>query len=853
MSNLFIGLGGFGANTLEFLSEKMSVYNDHLARQYQPQVSAHYYYIDTDEEMFRQNPEKFTYGSNKTFHALGHHSPYYTVEAMKRSENRQYEKWYGVLSQSSPMNCGSGCIRQYARLGFAAEANTIRQELTWLVQQVIPQNGRIYVITGSCGGTGSGIYMDILYMISEIYETLNCPTASADVRLIMAMPEGYLEQGDRSLCNIANVKMELNAFATLEELNAICKDKNSRPSKFNKCYIGNHKKHGCFQPFRFGYLYDIVGQSPREASQKLSEFLFELENAASPENGLCAAPGYNGSFFDTLMTNNVHGYWYNTINNDYVKAFNALGQYSIENPDFLYRTYFSNRLLYEVFHEGLVGKKEAVNADKVTTLANKFKTEKIDPQTENFVNTIMSSIVSILDFKDVFEATTMFSVFTLYPRSDVAMVHEIILQKDALLQKIKAEVYSQCKEWLGQYDFATVYTLFEQLDNGAYQEAVATNEVFADQLAKAKDNAKGGILKRIKPDKALKEFEILLHTWLAFEVNKALSSGVHVDITIQNRGFYDNCKAFIEKARHAFALAEENEHWDQFFVKKVGELKAKDDRSYIPDLNTFTNDQGRIVEDSDMVKIYDENVVVKTGEPDFMQGTCTPVSLHGKIIEAMKSNVNLVQEGIDMGEIFDPTPGKTNSLNSSSKTMLFVEKYVAAAKEQIGILLQANQSYQQLFAGDILTRLQNLPLCERAKICQSFACFDSVKLRTSYMNQHALTTCTYYLVSSTANVGLMQELGILDQNGNTPMNSAHSQPNPFFDDKIVKLIVKNGYKIDDYRYFEEYKEFAKQTQTTDRVIHNPFIDKRFLGEPDQDGEYPCDVSAALDKIANEVD
>ena len=853
MSSLFIGLGGVGTGALDYLCSKMDIYNADLVRQGEPQVSAHYYYIDTDNARYAKHPEEFVGGSNKTFHSIGLRSPDCIMNGIRRMDEAQFkalEEWYDAPSKTTTMADCADTIRQYSRLAFQIESGRIRNELVTLIQQVNRQQGRIYVITGSCGGTGSGVYMDILYMISEIYESQNCSYTSTDVRLIMVMPEGYVS--DWSTMDIQYKKKKLNAFATLEELNAICKNKDSNPSKFNGCYVGPFKKQGVFQPFRFGYLFDSAGLTRDEVNQNLSNFLFELEFAGDPTPFPAGYAGYNGSLFDGLMTGTVDWNWNDTINDNYVKAFNAIGRYTIEKPDFLYRQYFTDRLLYDVFHEGLIGSKEAVNAENVMRLAAIFRAE-IDSQTANFVYIIMSSIVSMEAFEDDFHAAAMFSMFTPYPQLDVTKVHEIIHQKDVLLQKIKTEVYSQCKEWLGQYDFATVYAVFEQLDNEVYKEAVTTNEFFADQLAKAKENAKGGILrKRIKPEKALKEFEMLLKTWLAFEVNKALSSGVNVDITITDLGYCDNCKTFIEKARRAFALDEENEHWDQYFVKKVSALKAKDDRSYIPDLNTITNDQSRILEDSDMVKIYNENVVVKMGEPDFMQGTCTPVTLHNKVIETMKNNVNLVQEGIDMDLIFDPTPGMPNNLNNVSKAKSFIEKYVSAAKEQINILLESNTPYQQLFSGNILSRLQNLPMMDRTRICLDFAQYNKVQLRTKDLPADAVTQYTYYIASSYYDIRLMQELGILDQYGGKQMNSDHSQPNPFFDEKIVKLIVKSGYKIDDYRYFEGYKEYAKQSLTTDRInIHDPFIDKRFLGKLDQDAKYPCDVSAALNKIAND--
>lgn len=855
MGSLFIGLGGVGTGTLDHLSKKMDVYNEDLQRQGRPQVSAIYYYIDTENARYSQHQEEFMGGTNKTFHQIGALAPDSIIRAFSRDTSAagmaQYElskKWYEAPAKTTNMIKGADTIRKYSRLAFAYESTRIRGDLFTLIQQVTRQQGRIYVITGSCGGTGCGIYLDILYMISEIYANQTTPTSSTDARLIMAMPEGYVADGQM---DVQYEKKRLNAFATLEELNAICKDKNSNPSLFNGCYVGPVLKNGVFQPFRFGYLFDSALLKRDEVSQKVADFLFELELAGDPYHGMSTDPTYTGSFFDGLMTGTVDGNWNASINNNYVQAFNALGQYSIEKPDFLFRTYFSDRLLFEVFHEGLIGKKELIDSQKVTDLTGDFRKNIIDAETTNTLNTIKGTIVSKDDFATDVKANNMFSVFTKAPNMDIEVVKTIINKRNVLLQTVKSKVYNKCKEWLGQYDFATVYAMFDELDRQAYKAAGETHADFDDLLAKAKKNSEGGLIRSgIKPDKALGEFEQLLHTWLTFEVNKSLSSGVEVDIAIQNQGFLDHCKYFIERAKRRFVLENEQEHWDEFFVKKVTDLKAKDDRSYIPDLNTIVDDNSRIIPDSFMVNEYD-NVRVKHQEPSFTQGTCTPVTLHERIIGEMKSNVSLRQEGIDMDEIFDPTPSKTSNLNNASRAQLFVEKYIKFAEEQINALLESNDSFQQLFGGDILERLQNLPVTERTKKCVDFVNYDKVQLKTDDMAVGAVTTYTYYILSSVSNVPLMKALGIFDAAGNKAPNSDHTPDNPFFGDKIVKLIVKNGYKMDDYRYFEDYKENAEE-KMVDGQTHDPFIDKRFLGEPDEDGKYPCNVSEALTKIATDA-
>ena len=848
MSSLFIGLGGFGIQTLDRLSEKMDAYNKDLANHNMPTVVADFCYIDTDSERLHRSPQDFLASSNKNYHAIGRHSPDQIIDAMRIDGGEQYDllnKWYDAYSKTTTMNIGADCVRQYARLGFAAEAPAIRQKLIPLIRRVTQQNGRIYVVTSSCGGTGSGIYMDVLYMISEIFEWMNYPNNSTDVRLVMTMPEGYIRNGNSSL-DVANMKMRLNAFATLEELNAVCKDKNSVSSKFNDCYTGPHKKTGPFQPFRFGYLYDTADKSVGESCKDLSGFLFELELAGDTSNGAVEDVGYNGSYFDGLLTGTVDGNWNASINDEYVKAFNAIGRYSIEKPDFLYKRYFSDRLLFDVFHKGLIGENKSVDEDIVRNLAARFM-DNCDYQIHQACKRINTHYLSLNIFDDDYKAAEMFSVLTPYPNEGLPEVKKVLATKDKLLSEIEEWGYSQCKEWLCKYDFATVYAVLERLDMVTYTHALSIDQNYAEMLDKAKEASKRGFLRRhIQPERAMEQFGQMLQVWLKFEMLKALSSGRDVDITVQDHGYLDNCKAFVGSALRKFSLEKKQEHWDVYFRKDVCFLKQKNDRSYIPNLDTMVDDQCNLVPDSPMVVTYDRVVIDNPALADITQGTCTPATLHERIMLEMRNN----KDNCHLDELFNPTPGVPNSLRTSGQAERFVAKYVEIAKKQIDLLLDANNSYQHLLGGSILTRLQNLPQQEKARICWEYAHYDDVQLKTVHMIPNAVSTYTYHIISNTNDIPLMQALGILDQNGYKQINSDISAPNTFYADKIVKLIVRTGYKINDYRFFEDYKEFA------DREIkvgcsHDPFIDKRFLGTPDTYGKYPCNVSIAMEKIAEE--
>lgn len=868
--SLFIGLGGVGTGVLDSLYDKMKTYNNNLQAQNKPQVSADYYYIDTENKRYANSPNEFGAGSNKKFLQIGLNSPDTIVDSFRRSAQTNaavkklydlMQKWYDAPSKTTSMLDGADTVRQYSRLAFcdAIVNTTFYNDLTQLITNVYTTGGRVYVITGSCGGTGCGIYMDLLYAISKIFEDLTTATQTTNVRFIMAMPEGYVNDG--SQVDVQRDKKMLNAYATLAELNEICKGKNDPTPKFNGCYIGlqNKKKKGVFQPFRHGYMYDSAGLSRDDVSQQLSDFLFELELAGDTTNGTSTLNGYTGSEFDALLTGTVDANWNASINYPYVQAFNALGQYSIEKPDFLYRKYFQDRLLYDVFHEGLIGTGHSVSANEIDRVVNGFK-EHCDNLVQNATQHISSRIVSTSDFKDKATADITFTVFTQYPNTNDGsdgIVCKILAQKNTMLGEIETYVYKECKEWLYRYDFSTVYKILDQIDIDNYDGAKTTHKgnTIDNQLATAKESIKAKWYQKgdIDVTKAKEQFDGLLKIWLTYEVNKALSSGIDTDISIDNQGYLDKCKEFVEMAKRGFVLDNEQEHWDATFIKTVTDLKKKEDRSYIPDLNTIVDDQNRIPEPDNcpMVSVYENSFKAANLVSDISQGKCTPVELHQEIIKAMKNNSGVLeQEGVNLNQLFDPTPGSGNSFRGTNKTNLFKEKYITYAKEQINILLQRNQAYEDLFKDNIIARLKGLPAAEKTNKCFNFRNFDKVQLRIQNGVQVVATKYKYYILSDTSETQLMQDLGILDNSGKKSSNTDHTPHNEFFADKIVKLIVQNGYSIDNYRYFEDYKENAEARMISSET-HDPFIDTRFRGKLSASDKYPCDVKAALGEIAAE--
>ena len=846
MNTLFIGLGGVGCGTLESLYKRMNEYNRHLQANQRPQVSAEYIYIDTDGGLNNDHPEEFISGTHKTWLSLSSKSPDQLKKGFQNMGDNTWEQWYDAGSNPYALTMGADAKRQYSRLAFKDASTTIRTALYPHIQDIQENNGRVYVITGSCGGTGCGIYMDVLYMIAEIFSDLQTPEVATDVRLIMAMPQGYLDK-DNENYNVKKHQGLLNAFATLSELNAMCLQKDNL--LFNNCYVGSPKMiDGAFRPFHFGYMYDSAGLSRDEVCQRVSDYLFEIELAGNNLNRVAIQGQYNGSDFDRQMTNEVNAVWGNSINTNYVRAFCSLGQFSIEKPDELYRQYFADRLLYDVVMDGLVGRRENVDQHLVgqlkTELTNAI-TEKINHWAESISKSITKN-----DFSEEDKFHNAFTVFTAYANKEVALVNGVINQKDSFLKDVEDLIYTKCRDWLKTHDFNTVYSVLDAADVDYYQNVENGFVNFSEKVFNAKHGSYGGITgKSLKSEKAEEQFKLLLKTWLKIRVEKALSSGPGDDIKDKDKGFLDICKSFIEKAIQSFDLTGIR-GWKTDFKKRVAELKLKNDRRYIPDLSTITDVNNEIIEDGEMIVTYNQ-ILKQNGESATLAtGTCTPLLLHEQVVRDIENDIQLAKR-MKIDDLFNPDMlATTNSLRQGYKAKAFFEVYQEKLKNEIDELIRNNQDVNNLFTSDIVTRLNGCDPKEQASICLAFKNYNETQFKTISLGAGANQVYTFSYSHFNGDTAIMQKLGIKDANGQTPQCTANND-DEFFQDKIVKLIVKTGFSIENYRYFDDYRRYANKEMKSG-LTHDPFIDKRFLGEPDKDGKYPCNVSEALNKIAEDA-
>ena len=228
---LFIGLGGCGLETVAQLSKK-------LAAQENEDTKYMYLYIDTDEETRSDINKDEEIIATTDFINLGSTNPYKVYDqatkgAVAKGNDPKYRR---VLEWASTQELGhitfpnrslaDGAMaqRMVGRMGLAQEADRIKKALGDRLAQFQSHKDAgsrtvesdIWVVASSCGGTGSSLSLDILYLINRI--TNEQQTKDAFVKLVLFMPEPFIESNKGKPHEVNNHIM--NGYSYLWELNA---------------------------------------------------------------------------------------------------------------------------------------------------------------------------------------------------------------------------------------------------------------------------------------------------------------------------------------------------------------------------------------------------------------------------------------------------------------------------------------------------------------------------------------------------------------------------------------------------------------------------------------------------------
>lgn len=139
--------------------------------------------------------------------------------------------WYPGLNSLGQMNEGAGQIRAYSRLAFFHHYQTIRAAIvdankrirdplaqeTMMKSPVLKDQGllaqvefgqptNVYLVSSIAGGTGSGMLMDVAFLVKDVFQEGNVSVCS-----FLVFPDHF--------GSVTNERMKANSYALLKELN----------------------------------------------------------------------------------------------------------------------------------------------------------------------------------------------------------------------------------------------------------------------------------------------------------------------------------------------------------------------------------------------------------------------------------------------------------------------------------------------------------------------------------------------------------------------------------------------------------------------------------------------------------
>lgn len=393
--HIFIGIGGQGVKTVSQIKEKVYAKRFPTATESKSRLQAmndsyRFLFLDTDQrdidEANKRNRASFENGKvpfispQTDLINLGRANPHAIYYEAKNDPNNLINK--RILEACSPelaskipdqpLSFGAGAFRIKSRISFAhalADFQTKLQSAISSLNDVKTVGGGdciiyYWLVSSSLGGTGSGIFNDVLYHINQIHHQV---VGNGDPQLVytMYMPKVFID------CNATEEKYSLNAFGVFSELEAF-KVMSYEPNQntvmhrlaFNNDYnLVDSNKRYC--PFYYLIPIDIQTDkgtslgSPHVMIRNTAEMLYHLHN------------GQAGATFRSDIDN----YMNDIMERNHKNFLVPMGYVSLQKPNQFFNEYMRTRLRRDVLRSWLLceeGENSKVKEEEIPALINEL-------------------------------------------------------------------------------------------------------------------------------------------------------------------------------------------------------------------------------------------------------------------------------------------------------------------------------------------------------------------------------------------------------------------------------------------------------------------------------------------------
>ena len=387
---IFIGIGGSGVKSLARLKAK--IYESYSDKELFSKETS-FIFIDTDindiDKIQKDSDLIRMYGGRQIidlneFIPIGSTNPYNVRQNAITNKDKsgshlktwmilQGEGKYTPLQNS--LTDGAGAMRMDGRTTIFRFAEThiipaieraiqkmkaVQPDLEGLDTKVA-ENAKIapnlWLISGSNGGTGSSMTLDILFIMDRLYQKYlkTAPT----IRLALLTPQPYVNLNQ----NRGLSQYPLNSFSFMWELNAMKMnaDKEGLMSKlFVNHYFdnGNDKNLSPFDPYAYVLAFDI--ETNNGASLDISDTFENVAKVLYLLSITSAGGNVNSHMSNRLADKTIEpsrptGKGALMDNTEWSKSIVATGGKAIEKPNSDLKNYLKTRFYYDIFAYGIFG------------------------------------------------------------------------------------------------------------------------------------------------------------------------------------------------------------------------------------------------------------------------------------------------------------------------------------------------------------------------------------------------------------------------------------------------------------------------------------------------------------------
>jgi hypothetical protein len=392
--SIFIGLGGSGVDTLAKIKYKIyksikSPQGDNRPHHEIINDDHRFLFIDTDRRDVNSNNSFYSglYANNAVplisddeFIDIGAFNPKAIIENVIRDKSNPklleaVNKTVYRKMANEPLRNGAGAFRLQGRTAFERKGMAFHDAVLHAINDMkrLANNNpnldyNIWVVCSSCGGTGSSILIDVLYMITKAYKNL-FPVDDPKVKLVLYMPKFYIN------ANANNSNYPLNAYALFSELDLLVADRfdgQSNSSIMHRLNLLSEEAtlKGQFKPFSYCIPIDFYTEADNnfrdktEMFQNTAEMIFYL---------------FKGQGGATLVSRLIDGMT-NIFANNYLNYLIPSGYRALKKPEKEFTDYIEKRFVFELIMYGLLGSKLSdVFPDEraLKSFCNQITTDKV--------------------------------------------------------------------------------------------------------------------------------------------------------------------------------------------------------------------------------------------------------------------------------------------------------------------------------------------------------------------------------------------------------------------------------------------------------------------------------------------